>query len=61
MFLIKEAQILCSCCIDEMDADFTILDLKEVTLRMKKNKEAGCDGIPAEAGNWLLNMKELKY
>jgi hypothetical protein len=59
--LIKEAQILCPYCIDEMDTHFTAQDVQEVTFGTNADKEAVCKDTPAEAGYWLLKMKELKY
>jgi len=38
---------------DEVNADLTIQDMKEVAFWMKNNKETGCDNIPPEAGCWL--------
>jgi hypothetical protein len=44
--------------IEDLDCDFTKREVKEFTLRMKKNKASGCDGIPAEFWKVLYNAEK---
>jgi hypothetical protein len=57
-----EMQMIGSLYIEELDCDFTKMEVKEFTLRMKNNKASGYDGIPAEF--WkdnAMGKRELEF
>jgi hypothetical protein len=55
---LHETQMIGPLYIEELDSDFTKMEVKELTLRMKNNKAAGWDGIPAEFWKVFCNGEQ---
>jgi glycine cleavage system regulatory protein len=46
-------------CADELDANFTIHKVQQITLAMKNNKSTGCDNTPVEVQKMLVTKCEI--
>jgi hypothetical protein len=54
---LHETEMIGPLYIEELECDFTKMEVKEFTLRMKNNKAAGYDGIPAEFWKVFCNWE----